>query len=129
MTTPANVTGVSRVIISFYEALEARDWAALEKLLDFDIVYEVPQTQERVSGRSAYIRFNRDYPGDWYLEVQRAYEDDIGGAAEVSFRVGGEVMVNVAFFELSAGRVRTIRDYWPEPYQPPPGREHLVERY
>ena len=68
-------------------------------------MYEVPQTHERMSGRDAYVRFNRDYPGEWYLQVRAAYEGDSGGAAEVSFQVGGEELVNVAFFELSAGRV------------------------
>jgi hypothetical protein len=22
-----------------------------------------------------------------------------------------------------------VTDFWPEPYEPPPGREHLVERW
>ncbi|MGP3959181.1 hypothetical protein ACTWPT_24555 [Nonomuraea sp. 3N208] len=31
--------------------------------------------------------------------------------------------------ELSGrGLISRITDYWPEPYEPPPGREHLVER-
>ena len=129
MTTRPNVTGLSSRISRFYESLEARDWSALEELLDPDIVYEVPQTRERVSGRAAYLRFNQQYPGDWHLVVRAVHENGSGGAAEVCFCVGGEEMVNVAFFELSAERVRAIRDYWPEPYEPPPGRERLVQRY
>jgi len=27
-----------------------------------------------------------------------------------------------------AGAAR-VTDFWPEPYEPPPGREHLVERW
>ena len=116
-------------IASFYTALEARDWDALRGLVAPDVVYEVPQTRERVRGREAYVRFNREYPGDWHLDLLATHEDATGGAAEVAFRVDGERMVNVAFFRLGAGRILAIRDYWPEPYDPPPGREHLVERY
>ncbi len=116
-------------IAAFYTALEARNWEAVGALLDEDVRYEVPQTRERVRGREAYLRFNREYPGDWHIEVIASHEDDLGGAAEVAFRVGSEEMVNVAFFRIVSGRIAGIRDYWPEPYEPPPGREHLVERY
>jgi len=27
------------------------------------------------------------------------------------------------------GLISRVVDYWPEPYDPPPGREHLVERW
>ncbi|WP_158554121.1 hypothetical protein [Micromonospora deserti] len=34
------------------------------------------------------------------------------------------------FFDLDdAGAIRTITEFWPEPYDPPAGRGHLVERY
>jgi len=25
--------------------------------------------------------------------------------------------------------ITQVTDFWPEPYEPPPGREHLVERW
>ncbi len=116
-------------ITRFYAALEARDWAGVAAELDKDVSYEVPQTRERVRGRDTYVRFNAEYPGDWHLEVLAVHEDDSGGAAEVAFHLGSEQMVNVAFFRLAGGRIAAIHDYWPEPYDPPPGREHLVEPY
>lgn len=27
------------------------------------------------------------------------------------------------------GVITSVTDFWPEPYEPPTGREHLVERY
>ena len=53
----------------FLATLEARDWGAWSALLADDVVYEMPQTRERIT------------------------------------------------------------DYWPEPYEPPSGREHLAERW
>ena len=130
MSVPALASPtVTGTIAAFYAALEARDWQTLGALLDDGVVYAVPQTRERVNGREAYVRFNREYPGDWHLELLALHEDHSGGAAEVGFRVGEAELVNVAFFRFVDGRIAGIRDYWPEPYDPPPGREHLVERY
>ena len=44
----------------YWAAAEARDWAAFGALLADGVVYEVPQSRERVSGREAYIRFNAE---------------------------------------------------------------------
>ena len=35
----------------------------------------------------------------------------------------------MAFFEFADGLITRVTDFWPEPYEPPPGREHLVERW
>jgi hypothetical protein len=35
----------------------------------------------------------------------------------------------MAFFEFTDGLITRVTDFWPEPYEPPPGREHLVERW
>jgi hypothetical protein len=35
----------------------------------------------------------------------------------------------MAFFEFAGGLITRVTDFWPEPYEPPAGREHLVERW
>jgi hypothetical protein len=35
----------------------------------------------------------------------------------------------MAFFTFEDGFITAVTDFWPEPYEPPPGREHLVERW
>jgi hypothetical protein len=35
----------------------------------------------------------------------------------------------IAFFEFSGELIIRVTDFWPEPYEPPAGREHLVERW
>jgi hypothetical protein len=35
----------------------------------------------------------------------------------------------VAFFEFADGLITRVTDFWPEPYEPPAGREHLAERW
>jgi ABC-type ATPase involved in cell division len=35
----------------------------------------------------------------------------------------------MAFFEFADGLITRVTDFWPEPYEPPTGREHLTERW
>jgi SnoaL-like domain len=39
----------------YWAAAEARDWDAFVKLLAVDVVYQGPQTRERVRGRAALL--------------------------------------------------------------------------
>ena len=55
----------------YAETLNARDLTAVGDLLHEDVLYEVPQTRERVRGREAYLEFNLTFPGDWTLEAVR----------------------------------------------------------
>lgn len=114
---------------AFADRLERRDWTAFADLLDPDVVYEVPQTRERIRGADRYVRFNAEYPGDWHLEPQVVLGDDRAGALLFRWSLDGETSFGIAFFEVAGGRIVKITDFWPEPYDPPPGREHLVERW
>lgn len=116
------------VVRTYFDSLASRDWDTFASVLTDDVVYEVPQSGERITGRQRYVQFNREYPGDWKLAVTRLVAEGATAAASISFVVGAEQMVGLAFFELAGGLIAQISDFWPEAYEPPPGREHLVER-
>ncbi|MCP3817898.1 nuclear transport factor 2 family protein [Streptomyces sp. A3M-1-3] len=129
MTEP---TELRRTVETYWASAEARDWDTFASTLAEDVVYDLPQTRERISGRERYVRFNREYPGDWHLRIERIVADPGSGQAVswTHFTVGLEEMYAVNLFTAdAAGRIATITDFWPEPYEPPTGREHLVERY
>lgn len=114
---------------AYIDVTERRDWQALAELLTDDVVYEMPQTRERIRGRSRFLQFNADYPGDWHLRTRRIVADGRHAAVWIDARVGSERMDACVWLELSEhGLISRITDYWPEQYAPPPGREHLVER-
>lgn len=114
----------------FYDTLEARDWAAFAAILADDVLYEAPQTRERVRGRDAYLRFNVEFPGDWHLAVRRIVADGAEVAVWARATLDGEEQDNLAFLTLDAdGRVSAVTDFWPDPYEPPAGRPDVVERY
>jgi ketosteroid isomerase-like protein len=118
-------------IRGFWEATEARDWDALSVLLDDDLVYEMEQTRERVTGKAAFLRFFAEFPGDWHLTVRRVVADEVdSGVSIVDFMLDGQAMTGISFFTFGArGAVTRIEDVWPEPYEPPSSRSHLTERF
>ncbi|MFB9475024.1 nuclear transport factor 2 family protein [Nonomuraea salmonea] len=115
---------------AYVDSAERRDWDTFSTLLADDVVYEMPQTRERIRGRKAFLQFNMDYPGDWHMEPRRILADGLHAAAWIDARVGDEHQDACIWFDLSPeGLITKITDYWPEPYDPPAGRTHLVERY
>ncbi|ADB35883.1 conserved hypothetical protein [Kribbella flavida DSM 17836] len=112
----------------YFDTLNGRAWEEFAALLAEDVRYELPQTSERITGRADYLRFNQEYPGDWQLTVTRLLADGPSAAVSVNLTLGDERLVGVVFLEVVDGLVSRVTDFWPEAYEPPPGREHLVER-
>jgi ketosteroid isomerase-like protein len=115
------------VVRQYFDRMSERDWDGFGQLVAEDVVYEMPQTGERITGRDRLVQFNREYPGDWRLTVTRLIADGTTAAGSMNFTVGDEVLVGLVYFEVPDGVITRITDFWPEPYEAPPGREHLTE--
>ena len=117
----------------FVTSLEARDWDGWAATMQPDVVYEVPQTRERIRGRDRYLQFNREFPGDWHLSPAVTVADDDHAVVVFRWRVGDAVEQEeqeaIVVFDFRDGLIATVTDFWPDPYEPPPGREHLTERW
>jgi len=119
------------VVAAYWDAAETRDWTKFADLLAEDVVYEAPQSRERVRGRSAYVRFNVDgFPGQWHLAVERIVVEGRHAASWIRFSGESGTQPGMCFFDLDDhDRIARITDFWPDPYEPPSGRAHLAERY
>lgn len=129
MTTTADLRAVAE---TYWNAADARDWDAFAATLADEVLYELPQARERIRGKDRYLRFSREHPGARRVRVERVVADGEGRQAAVRtrFTAGAEELHAIHFFVFdAAGRISGITDFWPEPYKPPAGREHLVERY
>lgn len=113
----------------YWESLGKRDWAAFRETLAEDVLYEVPQTRERVLGLEAYVDFNATFPGDWTIEVVRLVADETGASGQIVFRDKEQEQIGIVFLEMTDGKIQRIFDYWPEPYEPPLRMSKYVERY
>jgi ketosteroid isomerase-like protein len=127
------VGGNREIAERFIASLEARDWEAWTALLHPDVVYEIPQSRERIRGRDRYLQFNREYPGDWHLRPRVVIADEQHAVVWFAWSLDGRPDEGsadaMAFFEFADGLITRVTDFWPEPYEPPSGREHLVERW
>jgi SnoaL-like domain len=75
-----------QVVAAYWAAAEARDWPKFAALVAPNVVYEAPQTRERVRGREAYVRFSTEgFPGDWHLRVERIVGEDRHAASWTQF--------------------------------------------
>src|SRR5262245_43180017 len=72
----AEVSGNRELVERCIASLEARDWDTWAGLLDPAVVYEIPQSRERIRGRDRYLRFNQEYPGDWHLRPKIVIADE-----------------------------------------------------
>jgi hypothetical protein len=79
--------------------------------------------------RAGYLRFNQEYPGDWHLRPKVVIADEHHGVAWFEWHLDDSIDDGMAFFTFADGLITQVTDFWPEPYEPPPGREHLVERW
>jgi len=116
------------IVRRYFETMSARDWDGFGSLLAEGVVYEMPQTAERIVGRERLVSFNSEYPGDWRIGVTRLIVDSETAAASMNFTVGDEQLVGLVYFELAGGLITRVTDFWPEAYEPPAGREHLTEQ-
>jgi SnoaL-like domain len=121
------------VVTAYWSAAEARDWDTFGALVAEDVLYEAPQSRERVRGRDAYVRFNREgFPGDWHLDVVEVVGGAHAAASWINFTAtsGGTAQPGICFFEIGEENTITrITDFWPEPYELPANRAHLSDRY
>jgi hypothetical protein len=67
----------------------------------------------------------RDWDG--FAAVMHADEHD--ASVLFDWRLGDEAAQGIVYFEFTDGLITKVTDFWPEAYDPPPGREHLVERW
>ncbi|MFC6021017.1 nuclear transport factor 2 family protein [Plantactinospora solaniradicis] len=124
------MTTAHETVSKYWTICDARDWAGFAALLAEDVVYDLPQPRQRINGRDAFVRFNVEYPGDWHVTVERVVGEGSHAASWVRVALDGEDLPALSFFEFDdAGLIVRITEFWPEPYDPPAGREHLAENY
>ena len=120
-----------QVVEAYWAAAEARDWARFAEQVAEQVVYEAPQTRERVCGRTAYLRFNIEgFARDWHLQVKQIVAEGRRAASWIEFSDAGNQYPGLCFFDFDEnGKIARITDFWPTPTELPASRAHLVERY
>ena len=105
------------------------DFASVKQVLSEAFVLEWPQSNELIRGPEKFVRLNAEYPafGPWVFEVKRLVASPNEVVTHVAVTDGKQVAEAVSFFEVVAGRITRVVEYWPESYAPPGNRAHIVE--
>lgn len=136
------------IVDAFYRALNARGWDTLEKLVDPDYVWEMPQSGERVQGLTANREMNENYPGlpthelrrvtgsadkwvttpSWTVLKVTGTGDDYTAEAKVTYP-DGSVWHSVDILYFRAGRIFRQTSYFAPTLAPAEWRARWVERF
>ena len=111
---------VKSVVEKYWKAANDRDWKTFEALIDDNIVYDLPQTRERIKGKTAFREFNENYPGDWTLSIACLVAEEHKAVSHIIFGDDNGDQTGISFFEIQNGVICRIEEYWPAPYDPPP---------
>lgn len=119
----------AKVVRDFWLRMNGNDFWAVGDLLTDDFLLEWPQSNERIRGREPFARMNAEYParGPWSFTVNRVVGGVDEAVSDVSVTDGEQHARAISFFTLAVGKVSRIVEFWPEPFDAPVNRRHLVE--
>ncbi len=114
----------------FWRLMASNRFETVGVLLADDFRLDWPQSGERIRGRERFAGMNAEYPahGPWTFEVQRIIGDPSSAVSEVLVSDGVQHGRAISFFEIHAGLIRRIVEFWPEPFAARADRAHWVER-
>ena len=110
--------------------MASNDFASVAAVLAPGFVLEWPQSGETIRGAERFARMNQDYPahGRWRFDVQRMVAGELEVVTETKVTDGVQQALALSFFTVGEdGLVTRLVEYWPEPFEAPARRAHLVE--
>jgi ketosteroid isomerase-like protein len=118
------------VVREFWRRMASNDFESVRAVLADDFVLEWPQSKERIRGGANFARMNAEYPsstGRWSFRIDRLVAAGDNVATQVGITDGVQSAVALSFFTIAEGRIVRLVEWWPEPYDAPAHRRHLVE--
>ena len=120
MPDSGTAAGAEALVRRFWDRANARDWASFARLLAPALRYDVPQTREFIDGRDGFVEFFATWPAPWRVEIDRLVATEGEVVLEMRFLDAQGAQTALGFYRVQEGRVHAIREFWPEPYEPPP---------
>jgi ketosteroid isomerase-like protein len=116
------------LVSRLWQLMSDLQFSELDQVLAEEIVCEWPLTRERIRGRDRYIGINESYPGKWKIQVEELFESGDQVVTRCRLESDGHIIYAISFFTVQQGRITHEVDWWPEPYDPPFGRDAWTER-
>ena len=122
-------TRAVELIEQFWQLMGTNDFRSVGAILSDEFVLDWPQSGERIKGRDNYVAMNQEYPanGRWEFTVNRIVGDDNEAVSDVSITDGVQQARAISFFTVRDGKIVRMVEYWPDNFDAPDNRKHLVE--
>jgi ketosteroid isomerase-like protein len=123
------MTDAAALVRDFWARMASNEFATVAPLLAEDFLLEWPQSNERIRGAANFVQVNAAYPaaGPWRFTVNRVVGGGAQAVSDVTVTDGAQTARAISFFTTSGGRITRIVEFWPEPYEAPANRRHLIE--
>ena len=117
------------LVEKFWELMMTNDFRLVGSVLSDDFVLEWPQSNERIRGRNNFSAMNEEYPahGCWQFTINRLVGNDVEAVSDVSVTDGVQKARVISFFTVRDEKIAKMVEFWPDDYQAPDNRKHLVE--
>lgn len=117
------------LVREFWRLMGTNDFSSVAAVLSDDFLLEWPQSGERIRGAANFAQMNTEYPsvGPWRFEIDRLVAADLEAVSDVRVTDGETVGRAISFFTLAEGKITKIVEYWPDPFEAPEHRRHLVD--
>jgi ketosteroid isomerase-like protein len=111
----------------FWMAMGTNDFSSLLPLLSDDFELSYPQSGERFDAANM-VRLNQEYPSEtrhWTFVINELIGGDERAVTDVTVTDGVVRETVLSFFTTQAGRIQSMVEYWPQPFEAPAARAHL----
>lgn len=117
------------VIERYWALMRSNDFGAVGAVLSPDFELCWPQSGERIRGAANYAAMNQHYPasGLWRFEQVELLVEGERAVSVMDVSDGTTQGRAISCFEVAAGRIRRIVEYWPDPFPAPDWRRRYVE--
>jgi ketosteroid isomerase-like protein len=125
------MSATNKAIVSeFWRLMATNDFESVGQVLADDFVLEWPQSKERIRGAANFARMNREYvaKGLWRFTIHRIVANDREVVSDVSTTDGQARGRAISFFDIVDGKITRVTEFWPEAFDAPANRAHLVEK-
>lgn len=117
------------VVKEFYRRMNTNDFHFAGQILSDSYVLEWPQSKERIRGRDNFVAVNEEYPaqGRWLFTINRMVGNVTEVVSDVSITDGIQAARAITFTTVQDGKIVKQIEFWPDNYDAPDNRKHLVE--
>jgi hypothetical protein len=118
------------VVAEFWRLMATNDFHAVSTVLSNEFVLEWPQSRERIRGAENFAKMNSEYEahGKWVFLINCLVGNESEAVSDVAVTDGKQVGRAISFFTVAQGKITRLVEFWPEPFEAPANRSHLVER-